>query len=134
MISGQDVAAQALLYLGAPYLHKGRSRNGLDCIGLAIVVGKDLGLLSVESEPDYGEPPDPDALRAAMDAYTVPASIDAVGSILLFRFVREPQHVAIRTEYGIVHCYARAGRVVQTTFDASWRKRFISAHKFKGQM
>jgi cell wall-associated NlpC family hydrolase len=127
---GADIAVTALRYKGVPYMHKGRSRNGLDCIGLVIVVLRDLGLLRVDEEPDYGCPPDADMLRKTLLTYLEPGDPDEPGAVLLFRFVKEPQHVAIRTEYGIVHCYARVNRVVETTFDPSWRKRLVAAYRF----
>lgn len=131
--SGQDVALHACRYIGVSYAHKGRSRHGLDCIGLVIVTGKDLGLLPTDlEEEDYGSPPDPAHLRFVMTRFLQPGSADTVGDVLLFRFVREPQHLAIRTEYGLVHCYARVGRVVHTTFDPTWRRRLVAAYRFHG--
>lgn len=129
---GPDIANTALRYKGVPYMHKGRSRTGLDCIGLVIIVLRDLGLLRVDEEPDYGCPPDADMLRATLTKYLVPGDPDEVGAVLLFRFVKEPQHVAIRTEYGMIHCYARVNRVVETTFDSAWRKRLVAAYRFAG--
>ena len=39
-----DIVDQARGYLGTPFLHQGRTRHGLDCVGLVIRVAHDLGL------------------------------------------------------------------------------------------
>jgi cell wall-associated NlpC family hydrolase len=43
MIEHQFVAA-ARGYIGVPCRHQGRSRRGLDCIGLVVVAARDCGL------------------------------------------------------------------------------------------
>ena len=40
-------------YLGAPYLHKGRTIAGLDCYGLIIKVYEDLGIRLYDIDEDY---------------------------------------------------------------------------------
>lgn len=132
MITSADVEEMACRFIGAPYMHKGRSRWGLDCIGLVVVVSRELGLCPGYTDPDYGSPPDPRLLQELLRGYLAPGSKEQPGDVLLFRFVREPQHVAIRTSYGLVHSYERVGRVVHTRFDRAWRSRCIAAFRFPG--
>lgn len=52
-----DVSSEALTWLGTPFRWQGRSRMGLDCGGLAGVVGEALGLLQKPLEPPKYRPP-----------------------------------------------------------------------------
>lgn len=40
-------------YLGVPYLHQGRSMQGLDCYGLVILIYADLGIKVFDIDEDY---------------------------------------------------------------------------------
>ena len=42
-----DQAARA--YIGVPWQHHGRSRHGLDCVGLLFLASRDIGTLTAKS-------------------------------------------------------------------------------------
>lgn len=42
MITREDIVAAARVYLNAPFKYAGRSKRGIDCIGLALVIPRDL--------------------------------------------------------------------------------------------
>lgn len=47
-ISGIDVVAEARTWLGVRYRHQGRSREGVDCIGLPVCIRGELGLPAMD--------------------------------------------------------------------------------------
>jgi hypothetical protein len=49
-VSGADVVREARALLGVRYRHQGRSREGVDCIGLPVCVRAALGLPAMDSE------------------------------------------------------------------------------------
>ncbi len=43
---------------------------------------------------------------------------------------REPQHVALITDHGIIHSYSGVGKVVEHSLDERWRQRIAAAYRF----
>ena len=131
MIGAADIVTCARAYLGVPWVHQGRSRAGLDCGGLIVRVAQDLGLSAFDVGA-YGRQPDGKSLRRYLWAFGArPLAELAPGAILLMRFVRFPQHLAIATERGMIHTYAQAGGVVEHTL-GRWRARVVEAYAFPG--
>lgn len=121
---------QAQALLGTPFMHQGRSRYGVDCIGLVVLAAQRAGLDVSADQPGY--PRDPNGLlQPALARRLVP--VDGArqpGDVLLMRFAEEPQHVAIWDGAMILHAYARAGRVVRHHLDARWTRRLVATYRF----
>ena len=49
MVTRTDIVAAARGWLGVPWRHQGRSRAGVDCVGLVVVVCRSLGLSDHDS-------------------------------------------------------------------------------------
>ena len=121
--------AAARSYVGAPFHHQGRTRHGVDCIGLVVCAARDAGLALVD-RTDY--PRDPNGLLPVELARQFAAVESAqAGDILLMRFRGEPQHVAILAGTTLIHGYASIGRVVEHGLDAKWRRRIVAAYRLK---
>ncbi len=132
MNTPEDVIAVASRYLGTRWHHQGRSRAGVDCIGLLVLIAQDLGL-SVFDQTDYSHQPDGQRLQAALEAHLTPVAVPAPGDVLLIRFQQLPQHVALLVDGGdIIHAYAQARRVVRHRLDDLWRSRMVRAYRFPG--
>lgn len=145
MIKDRFVRA-ALAYIGAPYRHQGRNRNGLDCVGLVVCALHDAGLLTdeqfAEIPRDYPGDPRGWDLVQALRKYTrrLRAISDArEGDILTVRYSAEPQHLAIvirPTDWGpyIVHAI-RSGGVCRQLMNAVWlnghRAKIHAAYRLK---
>ncbi len=43
---------------------------------------------------------------------------------------REPQHVALVTDHGIIHSYSGVGKVVEHGLDDRWQQRITAAYRF----
>ena len=57
------------------------------------------------------------------------------GDVLLMRFTRHPQHLAIVSERGepfsLIHAYADAGAYLDHGADVRWLRRIVAAYSFK---
>jgi len=127
-----DIVNAARAYLGVRWHHQGRSRAGIDCIGLAVAVARDVGF-TVQDVTDYGRIPDGQRLRQGLLDHM--QSVDrawAPGDVLLMRFERYPVHVGIASDVGLIHAYAQMRRVVEHRMDDTWRGRVLQAFRFPG--
>ena len=136
MIAASAVVAEARRWVGTPYQHQARLHGvGVDCAGLVIGVGRDLGLLDVDYH-DYGQIPHQGMLRRICDTHLLRIDDLEPGAILLMGFVIGPsqeQHLAIYTENGtIVHAYAHAGACVEHRYSSAWRTRTRQIYRYAG--
>jgi cell wall-associated NlpC family hydrolase len=135
----EHVVAAARAYLGVRWHHQGRSRAGLDCIGLIVRVAHDLGL-SLADVHGYGRHPDGDRLLAGLRTHCVERSgaAPAPGMVALMRFDIDPQHLAIVVPYAvdsglaIVHALAPARRVVEHRLDAAHLASIVALFDLPG--
>lgn len=128
-------------YMGAPFAHQGRAAWAMDCAGLLVLAERDCGR-ELRDVAAYGRTPWRDGLESALvDNYGPPVQGDLLpGDKLLMRFAREPQHIAIVTDYiggglGIIHTRSdisngrQKGRVVEHILDATWRDRIVKVFR-----
>ena len=132
-----EILAVARSWLGTPWRHQGRLKCvAIDCGGLIIGVGRELGLLDFDTRA-YGRIPDGQRLRALCDAHLMPQPVTDVepGDILLMRFTRHPQHLAIVGDrdvpFSLIHAYADAGACVEHGADPKWLRRIVAAYSFQ---
>jgi cell wall-associated NlpC family hydrolase len=139
MAAGLAVAAAARQWLGVRFAHQGRSDMGLDCAGLVIVVGRELGLLPAELDVlAYARRPDGRSLveHCAAHLDRIPLGDLSVGDVAVFRIERDPQHLAIVGDYhaggfSMIHAYAPSRKVVENRLDTVWAQRLIGAFRFR---
>jgi len=125
-----DTARQ---WLGTPFRHQGRQPGrGLDCVGLVVCAARHCGLREYDLT-NYARLPRGDALRGHVQA----AGLEEVdlrqalpGDVLLMRFIREAQHLALVTDRGILHAHQQVGRVVEHRLDDGWRRRVVGVYRF----
>lgn len=101
-----DIVREARSWLGTAYRHKGRSRAGLDCIGLLVVVGRELDVPH-EDQQNYSDYPTAErAIVSVLGRYLelAPPASPWPGSVGLFTDARLPCHCGIFSErYGAIH-------------------------------
>jgi len=112
--------------VGVPYKHHGRSRQGVDCVGLIVVVAEELGI-ELQGHTDYKKVPNPDTLLKGILTHctrTRGLSITP-GNIALMEFstVTGATHVGIITDLGILHAHEVRGYVAEHRINDQWRKR-----------
>ena len=126
-MSALIVAARA--YLGVPFVHQGRTRHGLDCIGLLVCAARDAGA-RIEDRADY--PRDPNGrLPIELDRQFDAVDARIPGDILLMRFAGEPQHIALYTGATLIHSYASIRRVVEHRLDIKWARRIVQTYRIR---
>lgn len=128
----QTMVAAARGCIDTPFHHQGRAPGvGIDCIGLIIVAMKATGMV-VRDRTDYGRRPDGRGLIAALEEHGAKRTdrIQA-GDVLVFRYDKQPQHVALATsESAMIHSFAPAGKVVETLMGDYWRRRLVVIYRF----
>jgi cell wall-associated NlpC family hydrolase len=125
-------------YIGVPWKHKGRSRTGIDCIGVPYVVGKELGLHTYDDSLDYGrQAKNFDFMRAmAPFGYRVKDLKDIQDAdILVMRIPIFPQHVGMAGRIGdkqtLIHASVNARKVVEEYLTDEVKRTIIAVFRYK---
>jgi cell wall-associated NlpC family hydrolase len=136
--SRDAVVAEARSWLGVRWLHQGRSREGIDCIGLVVVVRRALGI------GDYdlaGYPREPDG---SLMTHFLTAGGTRIGilkaqpaDLLLFKDARSPCHVSIVSArqgdvMHMVHALATRHKVVEEPVMHEWQDKWVAAFRMPG--
>jgi len=84
----------------------------------------------------YARRPHADQLRKVARRYfdEIEPSRAAVGDVLIMIFASEPTHFGIVSNtapLSIIHSYAQARKVVEHGLDDVWRKRIVTACRFR---
>ena len=133
----EEIIAAARQCVGVPFRHQGRSLDtGMDCAGVALYVAAAIGCDSLDVS-GYGRSPASGHLELTLDSQpdlNRVLDIDArqPGDLLLMRFAREPQHLAVLVGENIIHAYASIGRCVEHRLDLSWARRIVRVYRFVG--
>jgi cell wall-associated NlpC family hydrolase len=122
-------------YLGTPFHHQAREKGvGIDCIGLLVGVAQEMGW-PIDDVTDYSRDPDGKSLianlRSQLDPVPIGEQVD--GDVAVFWMVRPhlPAHVGILTKRGVVHTYAKIGKVVEHGMGSIWSKRLHSVWRYR---
>lgn len=109
-VDSLDIVAEARKLIGTPYLHQGRlpgASGGLDCVGVPIVVAKNLGLIDVNFDDDqfrvYARDPGDrliDKIQQFCQSFDSSFPLFPVGSLVVFKGVQ----AGYRRHCGIVAC------------------------------
>jgi cell wall-associated NlpC family hydrolase len=122
-----DVVAEARTWVGVPYRHQGRTRRGVDCLGVPIVVLHALGVPFREAPPDYGPDPPPGELDRRFLRHCTPLPGPVPGCAIALRLSGPtPHHVALLTDRDTLIHVARRDAVAEHGFRGMWRTRFYS--------
>ena len=128
-------------YIGVPFVHMGRSVRGLDCVGLVVMVARELGMDVLDSTY-YGREPArnnnafqlADYLRRNMgEPVQRPYQPnDVVMMKLRPRFA--PAHVGIVAPHkfglGLIHSYGSIGKVVLQRIDHRRHEQIVEVYQW----
>lgn len=133
-VTPRQLIDQARSYLGTPYRNQGRDRMGLDCGGLLLVVGRDLGLTELE-HLGYSNSPDGETFERLLEENTdrLERKEDArPGDILAMDYGDGIQHTAIVTEteprLKVIHAKRPIGRARAGTTGAAGSRGVIEQY------
>ena len=131
----QEIISAARSEIGTRFRHQGRvGGKCLDCAGLVVRVATLLGV-TVEDQRGYARQPSAAQLETALDCQPGVKLVRGEplpGDILLLRFDKDPQHLAIFTGENIIHASSQTRRVVEERFDRMWRLRLSRVYRFCG--
>lgn len=132
-VTPAQVIEEAHGWLGVPFRHQGRTRTGVDCVGLIIGVCQALELLPSKFERrDYGRLPTRGELDAKIMQHCTRARRPVPGCLLAIRWNKDLAHVALYTGTTLIHAYESAGGVVEHGFRGAWTKLVDSAWRLPG--
>ncbi len=143
LISGAEVVAQALTWLGTPFHHAQILKGvGVDCAGLVIGVARELGLVAPDFDvPAYRKTPD-GSMLALCERYMTRIShaMMRAGDVVVVAIESDPQHLCILYDYrphvfGIIHAACRSdrtGSVIQSRLLWGRYFEFVSAYRLPG--
>lgn len=121
-------------YLGTPFRHQGRSRSGLDCVGLVVLAMADAGR-ALQDVTTYARNPH----HGLLEQHLVEAFGPAIsrtdlqpGDVVAIDFAGATRHVAIVGDYpggglSLIHTDQMVGRVTEHRLDARWHRRITGA-------
>lgn len=127
-----EIIASARKCLDTPFRHQGRIvGRGLDCAGVLDFVATDHGCQVIDVQ-GYARTPHAGLLESALDAqpYLVAVRDRKPGDVLLMRFAREPQHIAIFTGETIIHSYEAVGKCCEHDLTPEWARRIVRVYRF----
>lgn len=135
-------------YLDVPFLHQGRSKAGIDCVGLLACAAVDLGYPNEVAETlrDYERAPDSDMFLHRIKDFLMPKPCNRLqaldkqllpGDVMAFWIDKRgrPRHVAVYTGRNpeghdmMIHAHAlERSKVVEQVINRSfWMPRLHSA-------
>lgn len=119
MNSGDLIMAEARRWIGVRWRHQGRSRSGVDCIGLCLCTVEAATGAVFAAPVTYSRRPSGPALQQALTAALdrVQSGSGRCGDIALFSEAGQRVHVGILAEKDglqtVIHAHARRRSVVE---------------------
>jgi len=129
------IVALAKTYLGTPWRHQGRTKLGIDCAGLPIVIGRELGLHAFSDDINYQRLSIGAALFAPFEEHCIRLSNLAElkpGDMLIFKDPVFPQHIGLMSSNGnVIHAKLSRRKVVEEPLVGDLKSRLLRGYKFK---
>ena|SRR5688500_6080307 len=129
-----NAVESARSYVGVPFYHAGRDRNGIDCIGLIACVARDLGYSFKDNRNYSSRGVFPELMEAGIGQFcTQKEGLNySVGDVLMFDIKGRIYHCGIVTgENLMVHCaFTHPGRTVEHSI-GKYKARICSVWEWK---
>lgn len=141
-MNGTEIVTAARGWSGVRWLHQGRSRDGVDCLGLVLVVAHDLGLTDFDTR-DYARQAKDESMLEQCREHLVEITRAAArpGDVAVMRFENN-RHIGIFGDYvhgglSLIHAFSQAPRkVVEHRFSDDWLRGYkaslMSCFRFPG--
>ncbi len=122
--------------VGTRFKHQGRTKEGLDCVGVVIKVGSELGLLDYDVSDYQKRTSGHSFLHYMREAKLVSKNWKkrAVGDILLMHDQHFPCHLALLScdlPQTIIHAHSSRRCVLEELYEP-WKNRFVGLYEFPG--
>lgn len=137
-MSNLDIAIEARTWVGVPWVHQGRTRDGIDCAGLVVEVARARRGNTFDVS-DYQAQASDETMQALCADHMDPIDAHAVwpGDVVVIRFQNQ-RHMAIVGDYpvpghlSLIHASSTHGQVVEHRLDSVWRRLIMSAYRMRG--
>ena len=122
-------------YIGIPYEHRGRSKSGLDCLGLIWLVLKDHGIEVADGDGNpYGSDwfrNDPERYLRGLLAHGQEAPLDQLQAldVVYFQMGRVPTHGGVMVDSQRFLHILEGRRSCVSRLHSMWRKRLAGARR-----
>jgi len=135
MIDSQKIDEAVRMFSGIPYRHGGRSKDGLDCLGLVYVFYKQLG---IDLPDNDGSPYPPDWYKKdRMRLYRgvqeigkpVPVQELAPVDLVFFRIGGFVNHIGVMVSPDSFIHVLKGQRVHVSPLNAFWRRHLMGARR-----
>lgn len=130
----EDIVNEARTWIGTPFQHQGRVKGvGADCVGIIIGVARDLGLSEFDTR-DYSKYPNVPMMGSLLREHLEEIDYKDVqpGDVLWIKVKGSPQHLAMKTDKGILHAHMGLGKCVEVNLDKATERLVMSAFRIKG--
>ena len=129
------VVSRAKSLCGIPFRHQGRDEYGLDCVGLPILIGRELKLMNYDVKSYARRTNGHDFMVYFRESglVEVPWRKRAIGDVLLMKDNMYPCHTAILVDTDpdtIVHAFASRRKVVKELYTRDWSVKFIGLFSY----
>lgn len=121
--------------MGVPTRKDGRSRQGVDCLGLILCVyqevGADLGpFLSRARQQDK------DRMEHLSDGRFVSVTDRRPGDVMIMQSLKasEPHHFGLYTGSSVIHAHSKYGKVIEQALDVNMELRIVDQARYCGRM
>lgn len=131
----RQIIESAEKFLGLPFVHQGRSaETGIDCVGLLVLIGREIGYPEIHDVEGYRRIPRPDVIREVLAKNCVEIPIDqaGIGDFYFMRYGgRIPRHAAvIYSETELIHASKDGVKIEpKSNFPDNW---FVGAYRVRG--
>lgn len=137
MIPAERIAEEARSWLGVPFMHQGRSRRGVDCAGLVIVVGRAVGGFAPDWDfRNYQRQENPRQMIRLMNEHLlrrVDGEPERVGDIVVMHPKGSTSwHMGIVVGATVINAWSRAGKVVEHPLQFEWVYRRRGVYCYPG--
>lgn len=137
MQTREQIVEKTRSFIGVPWKHQGRNRLGIDCVGLVIIVGNEMGLIDYTSNNYQRHGQGTTFLREFRAGMMVEKKLDEAkpGDVLLFRDKQYPCHSAIVGEkkgrLTIIHAHALHRKVLEEELEqGDWLIRRVACFSY----
>jgi len=130
-MTAEDFVNAGRGWLGVPWRHLGRTRAGVDCIGLVLAAAAKVGMQIADPAP-YAREPQGAALLRGVLTHGVRVPEARPGDVLVFRMGLYGGHVAIATRHraygcpGVLHAYAPHRHVVEQPMEPEFQRALLA--------
>lgn len=136
MMTADELVREVRTWEGVKFRHQGRSRLGVDCIGLAVVTLKDKGYLPTDFADNacYGRAPNTSEFIDTVKKFCTQIAAAENGCLVVFKWpqAKYPSHAAVLDGPYMIHAYERSAKVVRTTYGQPWVRMTDSFYRLPG--